>query len=196
MPKDYILTHSGVRFSLTDPKPNQVVLDDIAYALSHINRFTGHYGQYSVCAHSVNGAYNFEAEGESRLALLFLLHDCMEAYTGDISTPVKNLIKQYSFMYEHMENLIQETIYQALDVAPPTPEEQAAVVHMDRMMLRLEYQRLAPEVGDLVAADYELPPVAPNVVMYKFWEAADFIERFNYLTHKIQEEHFASAIRS
>lgn len=85
----YILTASGVQFDLEDPQPDMVCVADVAAALSKLCRFTGHTSRfYSVAQHSVlvsdlaGPAFAFEA----------LLHDAAEAYVGDISTPLKQVL--------------------------------------------------------------------------------------------------------
>ncbi|KWA83807.1 hypothetical protein WL29_20805 [Burkholderia ubonensis] len=72
-----------------------VVLDDVAHALAHLNRYTGHaeYG-YSVAQHSVAVSHYLELTGESPLVQLGgLMHDAHEAYFGDISAPLKVFFK-------------------------------------------------------------------------------------------------------
>ena len=83
----WILTASGVEFDLVDPQPDMVVIDDIALSLSRLQRFNGHTRvNANVALHSVMVSY---AVGDPDLVRQALLHDAVEAYTGDISTPVK-----------------------------------------------------------------------------------------------------------
>jgi 5'-deoxynucleotidase YfbR-like HD superfamily hydrolase len=91
----YILTHSGRKFDFSNPQPHMVVLDDVAHALAHLNRYTGHaaYG-YSVAQHSVAVSRYLELTGESLLVQFGgLMHDAHEAYFGDISAPLKLFFK-------------------------------------------------------------------------------------------------------
>jgi hypothetical protein len=85
----FIRTHSGRYFDLQNPSYKDIDLSDIAYALSHICRFTGHAGAFTVAEHSINVASLF-TDPVSRLSAL--LHDAAEAYVGDISTPLKRLL--------------------------------------------------------------------------------------------------------
>lgn len=86
---NYIYTCSGKKFSLVDPQPEDVALADIAHALSHICRYTGHTNEfYSVAEHSVLVSQKCEPEW----AREGLMHDAAEAYIGDIATPVKALL--------------------------------------------------------------------------------------------------------
>jgi 5'-deoxynucleotidase YfbR-like HD superfamily hydrolase len=107
----WIQTHSGMAFDLLNPLPGMVVLDDIAWALSNLNRFTGHAARpYSVAEHSINVAARvsndfcdattlFTAERvreQNSLCLAALLHDAEEAYLGDLSSPFKALLRNYT----------------------------------------------------------------------------------------------------
>lgn len=71
--------------------PDQVDIMDIAHSLAMINRFTGHTVRpYSVAEHSLLVADICAMEGHGHtLQLAALLHDAHEAYTGDVSSPVK-----------------------------------------------------------------------------------------------------------
>jgi hypothetical protein len=85
-------TYSGLLVSVLDPNPEDVRFEDLARALSRIQRFGGHaHKPYSVAEHSVL---------VSRLclprhALLGLLHDASEAWCGDIVTPLKAGLANY-----------------------------------------------------------------------------------------------------
>jgi uncharacterized protein len=84
-----IKTYSGTWFDLADPKPNHVNIVDIAVALSRINRFNGHtIRPYTVAQHSVHCAQMLPPG----LQLQGLMHDATEAYIGDLTRPLKNLI--------------------------------------------------------------------------------------------------------
>lgn len=86
----HMMTVSGRRFHFDNPDPDEIVLSDIAFALAHLNRFTGHAGTYSVATHSLNVlrcALDRGASGQEARAAL--MHDAHEAYVGDVSTPLK-----------------------------------------------------------------------------------------------------------
>lgn len=84
-----MLTHSGIRIDLADPKPEQITMMDIAHHLAHICRFTGAVSSfYSVAQHSVLVASLVPME----LTLPALLHDAHEAYLGDVATPLKQAL--------------------------------------------------------------------------------------------------------
>jgi hypothetical protein len=85
----FIRTHSGKYFDLQNPSYLDIDLNDIAYSLSHICRFTGHAGPFTVAEHSINVACMFY---DPHIRLAALLHDAAEAYVGDISTHLKRLL--------------------------------------------------------------------------------------------------------
>lgn len=92
----WILTNSGQRVDLAEPKQEQIDINDLAHHLAGINRFTGA-GKFtlSVAEHSIRVSQYVEQRGQSPLiCLLALLHDAHEAYIGDISTPLKRLLDQ------------------------------------------------------------------------------------------------------
>lgn len=93
-----IKTYSGIWFNLADPKPTDVRIVDIAMSLSRINRFNGHTVRpYTVAQHSVHVAGLVGRE----LRLQALLHDATEAYIGDITRPLKELIGPVIREIEH-----------------------------------------------------------------------------------------------
>lgn len=90
--KPEITTVSGRVVSFVDPKPETISLEDIAGHLSKLCRFGGATREfYSVAQHSVLVSHIAEALGGS--ATWGLFHDAAEAYTNDIVTPLKNLIR-------------------------------------------------------------------------------------------------------
>lgn len=88
----WIQTHSGVAFDLLEPKPEMVRLEDIAHALSRINRFSGHtLGEpYSVAHHSMLVADLLASWGAPPAVVREgLLHDAPESGYGDTVSPVQ-----------------------------------------------------------------------------------------------------------
>ena len=74
---DWIQTYLGIQFWPLDPRPEEVMLFDIAHSLSNMCRFTGHCREfYSVAQHSVIVSQNVPRED----AAWGLLHDASEAY--------------------------------------------------------------------------------------------------------------------
>lgn len=77
--------HSGKLIDLANPDPDAITLEDIAWHLAGINRWTGA-SRYTDAQHCV---LVYLLSGYEPWALL---HDAHEAYVGDMSYPLKSLI--------------------------------------------------------------------------------------------------------
>ncbi|MBR9652087.1 hypothetical protein [Thalassovita aquimarina] len=101
----WIQTISGRKFPVGEPDPEQIDIEDIAHALSLLVRFNGHCTRfYSVAEHSVHVSHEVAPE----LALIGLLHDAAEAYLGDVPSPLKKQLSQFSEFEHKMELAIGE----------------------------------------------------------------------------------------
>jgi len=105
MKVDYIRTFTGTDFTVFDPKLEQIFIEDIAHALSHLCRYGGHCDPfYSVAQHSLAVSYLVEPQN----ALCGLLHDATEAYLVDLPRPIKYQIEQYRNMEDKLYSVIAE----------------------------------------------------------------------------------------
>lgn len=151
----WILTHSSKRVNLEHPRAEDVCLEDITYALSRLNRFTGHadpswtVGQHSLfCAELARlRGYSYEAQRSC------LIHDFAEAYLGDVSSPLKQCIQGY----HGLEVLHFAAICKALEI--PVEDEwmhdrQPIVKAIDQRAFEVEAQKCMP-------AHPDLPEMAP-----------------------------------
>lgn len=127
----FIATHSGRWWYLNDPRPDEVDVGDVAWALAHSNRFTGHVGEYSVAAHSLHVAHIVRWLGFPELELDALLHDAHEAYVCDVSAPLKILLPDY----REIERRNEVAVRAAFGVSSDTP---APVKRADLMALHDE----------------------------------------------------------
>lgn len=112
-----IETYTGRQLDLAHPDINQISLEDIAIGLSRQPRFLGmtiEKQAYCVAQHSLLGVTRLERMNAAfKLRIGFLLHDAHEAYTGDISGPMKQLL-DFRKPISRLESKLQHTIHKAL----------------------------------------------------------------------------------
>ena len=112
--KNKISTITHIRFDPSEPKWDNIGIEDIAHSLSMLTRANGHFDTFfSVARHSLNCAYEAKQRGfDCRVQLLCLLHDAAEAYIGDMTRPLKMKIPEFS----EIEKKYQETALAAEDL--------------------------------------------------------------------------------
>lgn len=167
----WIQTYTGLAFELADPRPEMVCIEDIARALSQINRFTGHTDwPYSVAQHCVVMSEQIE---DDKLAYLALMHDAAEAYIGDMSLPLKRMLPDYKRIEERVERAVAE----AFKLPYPMPPE---IKQADARMLMTE----APQLLGPTPRDWGVD-AKPFDVEIELWEPPwaeqMFMERFEAL---------------
>lgn len=171
----WIQTISGKKFPVDEPDPAQIDIEDIAHALSMLVRFNGHGTRfYSVAEHSVHVSHEIDPE----LALIGLLHDAAEAYLGDVPSPLKKKLTQFSEFEHRMELAIGEAFGVDADL------------FKDRELKRADIQLLVDEKAALMVPEPEpWPEGAPEVRDAGRIEAwgpeeakAQFLERFKVLS--------------
>lgn len=145
---DWIQTRNRVRFYPLDPRPEEVLIEDIAFALAHTNRFNGHAGQYSVAEHSCRVAQVLLDEevmgGNSELVLAGLLHDAAEAYVADLPRPLKVSFRQAGFRtYDHAEELVMNAVERRFGL-PEGICSCPSVQRVDAILLATERRDLFP----------------------------------------------------
>ena len=158
MNKPWKQTFSGLVFKYYDPQPEQIVIEDIAHALSNLCRFNGHCNEFfSVAEHSVLVSENVPKE----FALEGLLHDAAEAYVGDMVTMLKSIMPKF----DEMEHKIAKIISKKFGIPYPiTPE----VKIIDRAMLATEKEVLmGPEsapwlIGPKALENVEILSLCPK----------------------------------
>lgn len=124
-------TATGLKFHPLDPRPEEVVIEDIAHALAMQCRFGGHcMRHYSVAEHCLYVGWRVgllawprNAERElfalrelplavvkqlARLMLAGVLHDASEAYVVDVPRPVKVALNGYAEIEARVMRAITE----------------------------------------------------------------------------------------
>ena len=170
-----IETVSGRLVNVSDPDPNTIVIEDIAWALSRLPRFAGHSiteTAYNVAQHSVYVAellaellanpeefqlsdelveavsyYNrLEIAPRNAILLKALLHDAHEAYTGDIPSPVKRIPELHS-TFKVIEARLDEAIRTKFTLVEPTEHEKMFIKHCDKLAQSIEGYQFMPSRG-------------------------------------------------
>ena len=86
---------SGKFVDLANVRPSDIDLPSIAASLSKLCRFNGHCPKfYSVAEHSILAAKLALRDSHERpVCRAVFLHDAAEAYVGDVTRPLKNIIR-------------------------------------------------------------------------------------------------------
>lgn len=145
MSTHWMTTASGVRFYMLEPREEDVLIEDIAHALSHICRFGGHCREfYSVGQHSLHVARILEEAFPQRPMLWMggLLHDAAEAYLGDMVRPLKMQMDAYRQAEANLEWVIEKRF--ALQL---TREDRQAIRLADDKALMTERRDLVNHMG-------------------------------------------------
>ena len=176
---EYIMTYTKKLFYPTDPRGNDVCIEDIAHALSLICRANGHFPRfYSVGQHSISCAREAIARNlPKRLILACLIHDSSEAYLSDITRPVKKDLHAY----REYEKKLQTVVYEKF-IGTLSDEELAVVKLIDDTMLYHEfYHFMGEKIGE------ELPKMSnPSYDFQPFDEVeSEFLEIFNEYMSKL-----------
>ena len=154
---DFLGTFACAQFWPLDPKPEEIVPEDIAHALALKCRFGGHSRRfYSVAEHSLRVFSIVQATSERAPAFgpfygiardanirelagyYALLHDAAEAYLADIPRPVKPSIREW----KAIEARVDDAVLAAFSLPPPSPEVVEIVKWADRNALVLEAEVL------------------------------------------------------
>lgn len=164
-----ILTASGRYLDLLAPEQYRYEIAEIARVLSRICRFGGHTrGHYSVAQHCAHVSLRVPAED----ALAGLLHDAAEAYVGDVTQPLKQLLPEYRAIEQRIERAILRQF--GVDEIPPS------VRRADLVMLATERRDLMPATDEHWPCLDGIEPLAKPLRAMKPWQAeVFFLERYD-----------------
>lgn len=97
-----IMLASGRHFDFLDPDGSEFTIEDIAHGLAHVCRYAGQCREfYSVAEHSI-----LVASVVDDFAYEALLHDAAEAFIGDITRPLKQLLPDFKAIEASVEGAI------------------------------------------------------------------------------------------
>lgn len=174
---DCITTFSKVRFTPLNPKKEDILVDDIAHALSLMTRANGHFPEfYSVAQHSIFCCEEALVRGYSnRVALACLLHDASEAYMADIIRPVKKYLSEYL----EIEEKLQTFIYRNFLGEDLSDEELKLVSFIDNAMLYNEFIHYMDEALNIDKVELLSSPD------FKFTNFKEVEDKFKELFYKL-----------
>ena len=166
-----ILLHGGSYFDFLDPDNSDFGIEDIAHGLSMVCRFAGQCHRfYSVAEHSVHVSNHVAPE----IAFAGLMHDAAEAFIGDVSRPLKDLLPEY----RTIEKSIEIAVLGRYGLTLPLPP---GIKEMDTVMLATEQRQLMKNRDDW---DYTRgrPPLDFTIPCWTPEEAKSrFLSRFKEL---------------
>jgi len=166
-----ILTAAGRYFDLLRPWRSEIGVMEIAHALAHICRFTGHTQRfYSVAQHSVLVSHIVPPQD----ALAGLMHDAAEAFVGDVSSPLKRLLPEYKLI----ERRVEAIVLTRFGLAPSLPE---SVKRADLVALRTEQRDLMLNVDGWAVTQGIEPLPQPIDPLLPEAARALFLARFHEL---------------
>jgi hypothetical protein len=167
----FIVLHSGNRFYYKHPEDCPILIEDIAHALSHIPRFTGHtHTLLSVAEHCIRVSKMVPAEH----ALAGLLHDAPEYVVFDMNSPLKSLCPDY----RKIEARVHSRVMQAFGLPEKLPAE---VKEAD--LKALAYERRAYMHLDENWNRFSLVPPVPMPLVPTVAKE-QFLKRFYELTRQ------------
>jgi uncharacterized protein len=134
-----IPTWGGGSFDLANPEESVINIWHISKSLGNECRFTGQCDFYSVAEHCVHccEVAQRESPGNWELAFAALMHDAAEAYTGDVSKPLKKMIAP---LFAPIEKRIEDAVKKQFYVSSEYDHE---VKIIDMGLLKAEKRHLS-----------------------------------------------------
>ena len=154
----WMLTATGAKVDLRWIGADSISLLDIAHHLAQLNRYTGACSRpYSVAEHSLLVVQLLEHDGETNPSLLqaALMHDAHEAYTADLSTPMKQVV---GAAWDIEESRVQKAVLQRFALAEAFCRFASVIKHADMLALSTERAQLLPDSGPAWPVTQTHPP--------------------------------------
>lgn len=175
----YIQVSSGRKFDVINCTLDEIHIEDIAHGLSNICRFTGQIPTfYSVAQHCIEMSYL----APECFQMDALLHDASEAYLGDVSKHIKELIGE---PYKRLERSLTAKIAERFSLLNPMPP---AVKVLDGDMLETEFKQIwrkrDPEIPSYGhELNIKLRPIPSTLAKEVFLSRYYFLDAQRLLTH-------------
>jgi 5'-deoxynucleotidase YfbR-like HD superfamily hydrolase len=153
-----MITVSNIIVDLYNPKPEMILIEDIAHGLANNCRWNGHTQKFWSVAQHCCMMYDLAPNSKK---LQYLLHDAEEAYWGDMIKPLKNKIKQSCPEIIDLMHLMRKIIYDKFEVE----YADETTSYVDFELLKWEFENIIKDSN----ADFWLPEKAKE----------EFLKRFN-----------------
>lgn len=155
----WIQIFGGGHFDFVTCRGEGVTNESYAQSLSQICRYTGHPKRhYSVAEHSVRVAFELARRGANQqLQLAGLLHDAPEIFTGDMSSPLKRYLRQFTDSIDWLETMVTRWVVGEFGL-PEGVTENPLIKTVDREIVYYEKQALFDELSCADWADANASP--------------------------------------
>lgn len=179
----WMLTATGACIDLRFIAQDAIRIEDIAHHLAQLNRFTGAATRpYSVAEHSLLVVEILEHMGHTSPTVLLagLLHDAHEAYTSDLSTPMKQAVGSG---WHAVETQVEHAVQMQFAVVAATRANADLIKRADLTALSTERAQLLPPDGPEWPCTRMHPPAdwvdlqSRAAFTWQDWRQA-FIDRF------------------
>ncbi len=183
----WIETASGKRFELSNPVYD---INDIAYSLSNICRFTGHCKRfYSVAEHSMLVARIMQYF-EMGDPLEGLLHDSVESVIGDLNSPIKSLLTDYKELESYLDVAMRSQFNLPLRMAQPCKTADLVALCIEAKALVMSGGQNWPCFADPIKEMAEAypdnaKPTFANFIESDYW-VIKFMQAYRQLTGQRQ----------
>lgn len=166
---NWIQTYTGKQFWTTDPRPEDVCIEDVAHALSLKCRFTGHCKSfYSVAQHSLLVSLHCESDPKWGL-----MHDAAEAYLPDVARPVKSEIVGFVELEERLLSVIAERFGLRMPIPESVHQTDLTILATEKrdLMKSTDYEWESIKGVDPLPADlYRIRPYSDTAARYEFYK--------------------------
>jgi len=186
----WMLTSTGQAVDLRFIGAPDISVLDIAHHLSQINRYTGAARRpYSVAEHSLLVCEILQSEcgvRNPRVLLAALMHDAHEAYTSDLSTPMKQVVGE---AWRREEARAEYAVQERFGLVSVVAQHRDVLRWADLTALSTERAALMPKAGPAWPATTSHPPIdwwdfdARAKFTWTDWRQA-FLDRFAELNYE------------
>ena len=135
------ITHGNRLIDFANPQNSDIHIDDIIHHLAMIPRFGGKLDvHYSVLDHSVFAGAIAKTclKVDDMTAFAVLMHDAQEAFLGDVTSPLKQLLPDYKKIEKAFEMVIRDKFKIRIKA-----EMEIVVKTADILALKAENKRLS-----------------------------------------------------